>query len=118
VISSWPLCPFTSQLRFDQTRRHAYQLDYYLSKQNEGSAVADLKHTIENIFADMHMMNTGFFFSFFSIADFFCLRRSGFVIGARENGLGVRPNVLYAGKTLISRYCLFSRVYVVALNHI
>ena len=31
---------------------------------------------------------------------FFCLRRLGFFIGARENGLGVRPHFLYAGKTL------------------
>jgi len=37
----------TSQLRIEQIR-HAYQLDYYWSKQNEGSAVAYLKHTIEN----------------------------------------------------------------------
>ena len=43
---------------------------------------------------------TAFFYLFF-IADFFwCLRRSGFVVGARENGLGARPNFLYAGKTL------------------
>src|SRR4029434_4649446 len=43
------------------------------------------------------------FFYFFFIADFFwCLRRSGFVVGARENGLGARPNFLYAGKTLYS----------------
>src|SRR4029434_10216795 len=42
------------------------------------------------------------FFNLFFIADFFwCLRRSGFVIGARENGLGARPNFLYAGKTLV-----------------
>src|SRR4029434_10847171 len=41
------------------------------------------------------------FFNLFFIADFFwCLRRSGFVVGARENGLGARPNFLYAGKTL------------------
>jgi len=25
-----------------------------------------------------------------------------FALGARENGLGVRPNFLYAGKTLVS----------------
>src|SRR4029434_8034661 len=42
------------------------------------------------------------FFCLFFIADFFwCLRRSGFVVGARENGLGARPNFLYAGKTLV-----------------
>jgi len=81
-------------------------LDYYESKQNEGSAVAYLKHTIENIFADMHVMNTGFLFCF-SIADFFCLRRSGFVIGVRENGLGARPNFLHAGKTLLIGHTLF-----------
>src|SRR4029434_856486 len=45
---------------------------------------------------------TAFFYLFF-IADFFwCLRRSGFVVGARENGLGAHPNFLYAGKTLTS----------------
>jgi len=37
---------------------------------------------------------------FFSIPDFFCLRRSGLVIGVRENGLDARPNFLYAGKSL------------------
>ena len=41
------------------------------------------------------------FYLFIFIADFFfCLRRSGLVVGARENGLGARPNFLYAGKTL------------------
>jgi len=40
-------------------------------------------------------------FLFFSSQTFFCLRRSGFVIGARENGVGARPNFLYAGKTLL-----------------
>ena len=29
------------------------------------------------------------------------VRRSRFVVGARENGLGARSNVLYAGKTLV-----------------
>jgi len=59
-----------------------------------------LKHTIENIFADMHVMNTSFLF-YFSSQTFFCLRRSGFVIGVWENGLGARPNFLYAGKALL-----------------
>ena len=41
------------------------------------------------------------FYLFIFIADFFfCLRRSGFVVGARENGLGAHPNFLNAGKTL------------------
>jgi len=67
----------TSQLRIDQTRRHAYQLHYHWSKQNEGSAVASLKHTIENIFADMHVMNTVCFLFFFH-------RRLFFALGARD----------------------------------
>jgi len=46
----------------------------------------------------MHVMNTVFFF--FPSQTFFCLRRSGFVIGVRGNGLGARQNFLYAGKTL------------------
>jgi len=50
----------------------------------------------------MHVMNT--VFVFFPSQTFFCLRRSGFVIGVRENGLGARPNFLYAGKTLHSDY--------------
>jgi len=96
---SWSVLP---QLRIEQTRRHAYQVDYYWSKQNEGSAVAYLKHTIENIFADMHVMNTVLFFLFFFPSQtFFCLRRLGFVIGVQENGVGARPHFLYAGKTLI-----------------
>jgi len=70
------------------------ELDHYWSKQNEGSAAADLKHTIENIFADMHVMNSFYFCFFFH-------RRLFFALGARENGLGARPNFLYAGKTLI-----------------
>src|SRR4029434_9625606 len=43
---------------------------------------------------------TAFFYLFFIADFFFCLKRSGFVVGARENGLGARPNFLYAGKTL------------------
>ncbi|TNN24820.1 hypothetical protein EYF80_065054 [Liparis tanakae] len=42
-------------------------------------------------------------FSFFHCRLFFCLRRSGFVIGVREIGFGARPNFLYAGKPLTSR---------------
>jgi len=37
---------------------------------------------------------------FFHRGLFFCFRRSGFVIGVRENGLGERLHFLYAGKTL------------------
>ena len=44
---------------------------------------------------------TAFFYLFFIWDFFWCLKRSGFVVGARENGLGARPNFLYAGKTLI-----------------
>src|SRR4029434_8813740 len=44
---------------------------------------------------------TAFFNLFFYRRVFFCLRRSGFVVGARENGVGARPNFLYAGKTLV-----------------
>src|SRR4029434_6233800 len=44
---------------------------------------------------------TAFFYLFFITDFFWCLRRSGFVVGARENGLGARPNFLYAGKTLL-----------------
>src|SRR4029434_1695197 len=53
---------------------------------------------------------TAFFYLFiYFIADFFfCLRRSRFDVGARENGLGARPNFLYAGKTLSSPQQLFS----------
>src|SRR4029434_2946242 len=50
-------------------------------------------------------MNDSFFFYLFFYRGlfFFCLRRSRFVVGARENGLGARPNFLYAGKTLERR---------------
>src|SRR4029434_8807602 len=54
---------------------------------------------------------TAFFYLFF-IADFFwCLRRSRFVVGARENGLGARPNFLYAGKTLYDHVTLKAEIY-------
>src|SRR4029434_2239815 len=43
---------------------------------------------------------TAFFLFIFYRRLFWCLRRSGFVVGAWENGLGARPNFLYAGKTL------------------
>src|SRR4029434_2434447 len=46
---------------------------------------------------------TAFFNLFFNADFFWCLRRSRFVVGARENGLGARPNFLYAGKTLQSQ---------------
>src|SRR4029434_2572209 len=43
---------------------------------------------------------TAFVYLFF-IADFFwCLRRSRFVVGARENGLGARLHFLYGAQTL------------------
>ena len=86
----------SSQLRIDQTRRHTYQLDYYWSKQNEGSDVYYLKNTIENIFADMH-----------------CTR----VIGAREDGLGApkfslcRKNPVYGLLRAIS-FTSFSEMFL------
>src|SRR4029434_7733047 len=44
---------------------------------------------------------TAFFYLFIlSRTFFFCIRRSRFDVGARENGLGARPNFFYAGKTL------------------
>ena len=71
-----------------------WRMVVYWSKQNEGWATY-LKHTTENIFADMHCTRDEHcFLHLFFIADL------GFVIGTRENGLGSLPNILYAGKTL------------------
>ena len=67
---------------------------------------APLKSTVraQNTIKLNCAMNDSFFLFIFFIADFFwCLRRSGFVVGARENGLGAHPNFLYAGKTLEAR---------------
>jgi len=47
--------------------------------------------SIENIFADVHVMNS---------LKKKNLRGLFFALGARENGLGARPHFLYAGKTL------------------
>src|SRR4029434_4271219 len=66
-------------------------------------AAAALKTTVraQNTIKLNCAMNDSFFYFIF-IADFFwCFRRSGFVVGARESGLGARPNFLYAGKTLV-----------------
>src|SRR4029434_9842406 len=48
----------------------------------------------------------------YSLDFFFCLRRSRFVVGARENGLGARPNFLYAGKTLYDHVTLKAEIYI------
>src|SRR4029434_6806688 len=64
---------------------------------------APLKSTVraQNTIKLNCAMNDSFFLFYFFIADFFfSLSRSRFVLGARENGLGARPNFLYAGKTL------------------
>src|SRR4029434_7628346 len=45
-------------------------------------------------------MTAFYLFIYFHRRLLVCLRRSGFVVGGRENGLGARPNFLYAGKTL------------------
>src|SRR4029434_5588633 len=71
----------------------------------DGRWDAPLKSTVraQNTIKLNCAMNDSFFFFFFFFLNrglFFCLRRSGFVVGARENGLGARPNFLYAGKTL------------------
>src|SRR4029434_4672750 len=81
---------------------------------------APLKSTVraQNTIKLNCAMNDSFFLFIYFIADFFfCLRRSRFVVGARENGLGARPNFLYAGKTLcepvsIVSACLHTNVCV------
>ena len=67
-------------------------------------AAAALKSTVraQNTIKLNCAMNDSFLFIYFHRRLFFCLRRSGFVVGAQENGLGARPNFLYAGKTLES----------------
>src|SRR4029434_6755908 len=65
---------------------------------------APLKSTVraQNTIKLNCAMNDSFFLFIYFITDFFfCLRRSRFDVGARENGLRARPNFLYAGKTLV-----------------
>src|SRR4029434_9786939 len=68
-----------------------------------GTWDAPLKSTVraQNTIKLNCAMNDSFLFIYFHRGLFFCLRRSGFVVGAQENGLGARPNFLYAGKTLL-----------------
>src|SRR4029434_6239032 len=68
-----------------------------------GTWDAPLKSTVraQNTIKLNCAMNDSFLFIYFHRRLFFCLRRSGFVVGAQENGLGARPNFLYAGKTLL-----------------
>src|SRR4029434_8406162 len=69
----------------------------------EVGQAAALKSTVraQNTIKLNCAMNDSFFFIYFIADFFFFLRRSRFVVGVRENGLGARPNFLYAGKTLL-----------------
>src|SRR4029434_10949659 len=81
---------------------------------------APLKSTVraQNTIKLNCAMNDSFFLFYFFIADFFwCLRRSGFVVGDHENALGARQNFLYAGKTLLV-VCLNLFSPPISLHHL